>query len=378
MRQPPRPIKREPGRQATNAVDGPDQRLVEPGSDRLLCNGNKPLQQGMTMRTRTKIGLGLAATVVAVIGFGAWNAMNQPPRAIVVAEAGTGGERVMLGDVPANFYPGAGDGKRPAILLLGGSEGGLKDYRNAYARDLAAAGFSVIYPGYFETSEANRSFERVPLETFDKALAWLAARPDIDPARIGVIGHSKGGEGALLVASRHPEIKAVVAAMPSDVVWQGFDFNRTDVENMGSSWTAGGVDLPHVRYIVPAWYTWITQGSGALAQMYRDSWQARGHYPGAAIPVDRIAAPILLICGGQDQVWNSCDMARAADGRAGNATLLAYDAAGHWGFGPVDNLTASDRRPLGKLGGTADADMAARRDQWPKVLDFLAANLGTD
>ncbi|WP_324260416.1 alpha/beta fold hydrolase [Altererythrobacter sp. H2] len=323
------------------------------------------------MRTRSKVIIGLLVLVAAGIGFGAWNWFNRPPRPIIVAEAGWGGERVILGTAPANFYPGAGDGPRPAILLLGGSEGGLKDYRNAYARQLAAEGYAVIYPGYFETREANRSFENVPLETFDEALAWLAARPDVDPERIAVIGHSKGSEGALLVASRHPEVKAVVAAMPSDVVWQGFDFNRTDVEAMGSSWTAEGKPLPFVRYVVPAWHEWITQGQGALARMYRNSWQARAAYPGATIPVERIKGPILLICGGQDQVWPSCDMARAAEARAPDARLLKYDSAGHWAFGPTQNLTTRDRKMLGKLGGTPEADMAARRDQWQKIRAFL-------
>lgn len=330
------------------------------------------------MRTRSKVGIGCLAIVLALVGAGAWFWFTREPRPIVVAEAGAMGERVALGDVPANFYPGAGEGPRPAILLLGGSEGGLKESRNVLARQLAAQGYSVLYPGYYATSEETRSFNRVPLETFDRALAWLAAREDVDAARMGVIGHSKGGEAALLVASRHPELKAVIAAMPSDVVWQGFDFDSMDMSQFGSSWTAQGKELAYVRYVQLPMSEWFSGRADTLTRMYRQSWDKRADFPGAEIPVERIAAPILLICGGQDTIWPACTMAGAAQARARDATLLAYEDAGHWAFGPVSDLDESDTRYLGKMGGTPETDRAAREDQWPKILAFLEAHLGAD
>lgn len=129
-------------------------------------------------------------------------------------------------------------------------------------------------------------------------------------------------------------------------------------------------------YILPASHEWITGGSATLARMYKTSWDARGDYPNAAIPVDRIAAPILLVCGGRDMIWPSCPMAQAAQARARNAQLLAYPNAGHWAFGPAGQLAEGDRKYLGQMGGTAESEMAARRDQWPKVLAFLERTLG--
>jgi dienelactone hydrolase len=263
-------------------------------------------------------------------------------------------------------------------LLLGGSDGSLKESRNVYARALAAQGYAVLYPGYYRTREDNRSFNMVPLETFDQALAWMAARPEIDPSRIGIIGHSKGAEAALLVASRHPEIKAVVAAMPSDVVWQGFDFSATDMSKFSSSWSEDGRPVPFVKYELLSWYQWF--GSDALTKMYRQSWEQAAAYPNSAIPVERLSGEVLLICGGKDTIWPSCDMALAAkkrleaDGKR-SAALLAYPDAGHWAFGPVEKLHDSDQNMLGGTGGTAESDMAARRDQWPKIIEFLSRAL---
>jgi uncharacterized protein len=44
----------------------------------------------------------------------------------------------------------------------------------------------------------------------DAALAWLRARPDIDGARLGLVGHSEGGLIAPLVAARDTLLRGIV------------------------------------------------------------------------------------------------------------------------------------------------------------------------
>ncbi len=43
------------------------------------------------------------------------------------------------------------------------------------------------------------------------ALAYLTARPDVDPTRIGVLGFSSAGATAVMAAARYPALRAVVA-----------------------------------------------------------------------------------------------------------------------------------------------------------------------
>src|SRR5436190_8911503 len=119
-------------------------------------------------------------------------------------------------------FHAAGPGRRPAMLVLGGSEGGLTSGA-AGARLLAAQGYSALGLAYFQAPGLPSTLENIPLEYFMRAIDWLAQQPSVDPRRIGVLGGSKGAEMALLLASRDRRLKAVVAAAPSSVVWAGVD-----------------------------------------------------------------------------------------------------------------------------------------------------------
>jgi dienelactone hydrolase len=96
------------------------------------------------------------------------------------------------------------------------------------------------------------------------------------------------------------------------------------------------------------------------------------------IPVERAAAPLLLICGEADNVWPSCPMARAVKARAEQhgrpaVTLLAYRQAGHGVFGMPRSPSDPKLADLAKLGGTPQGNNTARQDNWPKMLAFLDA-----
>ena len=85
------------------------------------------------------------------------------------------------------FHPGVGKGRRPGMLVLGGSEGGLTSGA-AGAQRLAALGYSSLGLAYFRAPGLPQTLENNPLETFVRALDWLAKQPSVDPKRIGVLG----------------------------------------------------------------------------------------------------------------------------------------------------------------------------------------------
>ena len=267
----------------------------------------------------------------------------------------------------AQLYTPPGAARRPAIILLGGSEGGIDEDD---AKALAAHGYLVLSLAYFGAPGLPDEMGDIPLEYFDTAIDWLKAQRGADPAHIGMVGVSKGAEAALLVASRNPAITAVVAGSPSSVAWQGI--GRASREGRGS-WSLAGKSAPFLAYDNSAPFT-------TVGDLYTRSWAKHDAFPNAAIAVERINAPILLVCGEKDKLWPSCPMAEAIDHRRDAAAvrpsvrLLRYANAGHGFLGPPWRPTDPDERM--DFGGKAGLNADAAADSWPKVLRFLDSALG--
>jgi pimeloyl-ACP methyl ester carboxylesterase len=118
------------------------------------------------------------------------------------------------------FYLPAAQEAATALIVLGGSTGGLIWSREVAAL-LATRGFATLALAYFAMEGLPPTLDRIPLEYFERAVGWVKSQPEVAQARIGVCGMSRGGELALLLASKYPEFKAVVAYVPSGTVWCG-------------------------------------------------------------------------------------------------------------------------------------------------------------
>lgn len=290
---------------------------------------------------------------------------------IELVRPGPTGRRVRDDGIFANYFPARAKSaaKRPAILLLGGSEGGLGRGTRDAAIALQAHGYSVLAPSYFGAPGQPKHLELVPLETFDRALAWLKTQPEVDPNRVAIAGVSKGAEAALLVATRHPELRGVFAGVPSSVVWPGIVFGKLKTK---SSWTLHGRPLPVVPY-GPFRFKMLL---GDVGSVYTDGLKHLSSHPDAEIAIEKIKAPVLLICGESDKLWPSCTMSRQLEARGGpNVTVLAYPNAGHLSVGPPLHEDDPLYKKLGFLGGTPAGNNAARADGWTKLLAFARASL---
>lgn len=249
-------------------------------------------------------------------------------------------------------YAAVPDGARhPAALVLGGSEGG-SGTATRQAEALAARGIPALGQAYYKATGLPDTLSRLPLEAFDKGLDWLRAQPEVDPARIWVIGGSYGSQAALLEASRRPDlVHGVIATSPSNSVTGSYPANGT------SPWTVGGEDLPFtVEFGNPD----------------------PGDNPAAVIQVEKVAGPVLAVCGEADTLWGSCAYARAimsrldAKGFAHPHEVYAYPQAGHL----VDTLLPylPRRADLFADGVSPQADELARIDVWPKVVQAITTS----
>lgn len=321
-------------------------------------------------------GLAIAAIVIALIGAAGMVRMFAPDDygrpTIEVAEPGPTGVRVAEQGVIGNYFPADGAGPHAGVLVLGGSEGGLGRGAKYTAIALQKEGFSVLQLAYFGAPGTAETLEEIPLETFDRGLAWLAAQPGVDARRLAVVGASKGAEAALLIATRQQTLRAVVAGMPSSVAWNGINWGQ-GVQSRLSSWTQAGQSLPTVPFT--AW----NQAEGVIS-VYRgvlDPTNAAA-IERAAIRIEAAEAATLLVCGEAETMWPACPMARALEARAqrlnGPAVeILAYRDAGHLVFGPPISRDNAFYPQLAMLGGSVEGNAAARTDSWPRVVAFLRA-----
>lgn len=320
--------------------------------------------------TGIAIGAVLALTLIAGAVLVAWKPWAPE---IVIAEPGDGGLRITDEGLVANYYPA--QTSAPGIVVFGGSDGGLSAAVDGTARALHEDGFSVLAISYWGAPGQEPRMENLPLEYFDTAVSWLQDQPEVAPDAIGVFGGSKGGEAALLVASRNPAVTAVVANVPSHVAWAGIDsaeFWR--MGNIGSTWSADGQPVPYVPYANSA-------RTRDIFELYRTSLAENpAAVEKARIRVDRTAAPIMMVCGEADNLWPSCQMAREverfarANGKT-DVTLLAYPEAGHLVQGPPAQPDSEEYANLDYGGGTVAGTQAARKDSWPQVLKFLHREL---
>ncbi|HEY0759071.1 MAG TPA: acyl-CoA thioesterase/bile acid-CoA:amino acid N-acyltransferase family protein [Acidisarcina sp.] len=256
------------------------------------------------------------------------------------------------------FVP-PGAGPNPAVLVLGGSEGGAPLAKAAW---LASHGFAAFALAYFHYDDLPGSLQNIPLEYFGQAIAWLSKRPEAAPGRLGIVGTSRGGELALQLAAIYPQLKAVVAYVPADV-----RYPACCGRNAGAAWTWQGEPLAFAndRFSDPA--TRLR----------------------AAIPVEDIKAPILIISGGEDAVWPSGTMAEAIESRLRrahfpyNCQVLYYPHAGHRAGVPQiepawhNGLPHPSTGIVTLYGGTPEGDAQSSLDSIPKVLAFLHDNLST-
>jgi dienelactone hydrolase len=287
------------------------------------------------------------------------------------------------GSLVGTYVVPADGARHPAIVVLGGSEGGL-DARDA--RLFAVHGYAALALAYFGVDPLPKQLSAIPIETVTRGVDWLAARPDVDPARIGIVGISKGGELALLAASREPRIRATVAVVPSAYVWFGLAFG-TGPET--SSWSAGGVPVPYIASDPVAdaaiGTAFTTGGTIAFRDTYAASFASTSAtiHERAAIPVEKISGPVLCIAGADDREWDSAAACRTVNDRrkaahtGANDDVIIEPGAGHampFSGQPAPASFQAGRATL-MLGGSPEANGRGGADGFSRIIAFFDRSL---
>jgi len=171
------------------------------------------------------------------------------------------------------YQPAAGATKQPALVL---SPGRTRDMKGIewLSRALADRGYVVLAQQY---RDGDVRYYGRDAEDIRNAISHLHKLPGIEPGRIGIIGHSRGGMASLLAAANDARVRSTVALSPP-----------TD----------------HVRYVrglreySPSRYAEMVKSHGGTpeeaAEYYREI--------SAVTYADRIKTPVLLVHGTLDLV----------------------------------------------------------------------------
>ncbi len=114
-----------------------------------------------------------------------------------------------------------GEGPWPAMILISGSgpqdrDETIFDHKPflVIADHLTRHGIAVLRYDDRGTNESTGNFATATSEDFardaEAGVALLKARADIDPGKIGLIGHSEGGIIAPMIAARSPDVALIV------------------------------------------------------------------------------------------------------------------------------------------------------------------------
>lgn len=191
----------------------------------------------------------------------------------------------------------------PAVLVMHGW-GANASMMGSVVPPLHAAGFAVLLlDARCHGNSDGEAFTSMPrfAEDIAAGLAWLRTQPGIAGDQLALLGHSVGAGAALLHASRHHDVCAVVSlsafAHPVEVMRRLMAQKRVPFPVIG--WYV----LRHVQRVIGIRFD-------------------------AIAPISTIAAvrcPILLVHGSHDTIVPVSDAQRLLSAASGHAQLLLID-----------------------------------------------------
>ncbi len=159
-----------------------------------------------------------------------------------------------------------------------------------------AQGYAVLSIGYFNTPDTPQMLDRISLNAIHDTIIQMSKHPKINAQKIALLGSSKGGELVLNLASRYKDVDAVVALVPSHVTFPAATFTST------SSWMHNDQEIAYLDVPLAAIWQFLkgdTQEGFAIMFGEEKNWR------NAAIPVEKINGPLLLLSAVDDEAWPS-------------------------------------------------------------------------
>lgn len=263
----------------------------------------------MTRKRKTLIPLLVLAAIIV-----AYFVISAPRHAQIDANIPIG-EDVMLssGGTPlaASFIkPESAIGPAPGVVMIVGS--GSYTFRTSWkpgefplwkniAEAFLAKGYAVLL---LEKKGVNRSGGHWEDQSFrDRAedaisgVRYLRARPDIDPARVGLCGHSQGGWIVQLAAAEYPEEVGFIISLAGPNI----SVKQQVIDDQANEWRCSGVPESKVASKTK-WLRTKLSFYGAVSRLVKIGPLSRliNYDPEVENVPARIKCPVLALYGEYD------------------------------------------------------------------------------
>lgn len=178
----------------------------------------------------------------------------------------------------------------PAVLVMCGGDMFKED--RGWAGEMAVEnGLAALVMDGPGTGENPFPYEPRSVSAWKAATDWLAARPEVDAARIGAFGISRGGHSVMLLAGSCPEkVKAAVASAGHHF---GYRMTRAEMENFVENVNRRAAYVFGAPGDAPSFPETTVEKEEALFE----KWSL-----GALGLAEKIVCPILMINGKQDHL----------------------------------------------------------------------------
>lgn len=259
-----------------------------------------------------------------------------------------------------------------AIILLGGSGGGLNEGR---AELLAKHGFAAFALAYFAAESLPPTLNRIPLEYFEKAIQTVQKEAKVQ--RIGLWGGSRGAELSLILGTLFSDrIHAIAAHVPSSVVYGALD------DLMEPAWTYRGEPIaPSAPFSqVDLILGESPETAIAATPLFLGGMEDKMAFAASAIPVEKIRCPLLLISAQDDQMWPSSLFAQQiVDRLKAHSSPIFYNHLSYPGAGHAPAKGVAGLHPILKrwvaYGGNHKDNAFAAEDWWKQTVGFFKEQL---
>ena len=261
-----------------------------------------------------------------------------------------------------------GPKQHPALVWVHPDiRGHVYEYYIPYVREAVARGYVVIAPeyrgsvGYGQAFYDAIDYGGAEVDDVVTAVTALKTMPEVDPARIGIIGWSHGGMITMLSIERNPTLFKVAAAM-------------VPVTNLFQRLAWKNVERQHHNIDPQNRYGGLPGDSAAINQVYKER--------SPLFLVDKIQTPVIVHVTKNDQDVNIeedmqlVDALRARKSDLAETKVYENPIGGHL-FDRMcpATLPNAGRVDMTTLENFVPTNTREQRDSWARVWAFLDWNL---